>query len=372
MRVSENMKTLSLFKDLNRTMGRMLKTQNDLTTSTRIHRPSDDPGGTARLLSLKSYVNRNERYQKNVEDGVNWMVATESTLNDVLDTITETDSVLMQAGNDTLGEDERKILAGQMQEMLQYIVSLANQKFADRYLFGGTNNDTSPFTMSDEIEDESFTAAHDAAVALQNVGIRSGSMTVTTADGLTEFTEGTDYTIDYDDGEITVLGSGSMADSTNYLISYDTEKLSSVTLNPDGVDGTLMRRIDEGITLQINVTASSIFTDTGGLIDVIQQAIVALHRNDKSSISNIRSQLDNCLNRSTSVQGEVGSKIGRLEFQRERLSMNRVNLEGLISAIEDTDVASAVIQLQKDQYVYQAALQVGADLIQMSLLNYLK
>ena len=364
MRVSENMKTLSLFKDLNRTMGRMLRTQNDLTTSTRIHRPSDDPGGTARLLSLKSYVNRNERYQKNVEDGVNWMVATESTLNDVVDTIAETDSVLMQASNDTLGETERRIFAGQMQEMLQYIVSLANQKFADRYLFGGTNNDTSPFTMSDEIEDESFTAAHDAAVALQNVGIRSGSMTVTTADGLTEFTEGVDYTIDYDDGEITVLGSGSMADGTNYLISYDTEKLSSVTLNPDGVDGAL--------TIQINVTASSIFTDTGGLIDVIQQAIVALHRNDKSSISNIRSQLDSCLNRTTSVQGEVGSKFGRLEFQRERLSMNRVNLEGLISAIEDTDVASAVIQLQKDQYVYQAALQVGADLIQMSLLNYLK
>lgn len=363
---------MSVFRDLNRTVERMLKTQTDLTTSVRIHRPSDDPGGTARLLSLKSYVNRTERYQKNVEDGVHWIIATESALNDVIDAITETDSVLMQASNDTLGETERRILAGQMQDMLQHMVNLANQKLADRYLFGGTNNDTAPFTISDEIEDETFTAVHDTAVALQNVGIRSGSVTVTTTDGLTEFTEGVDYTIDYDNGEITVLGSGSMADGTDYLIDYDTEKLSSVTVNPEGVDGALMRKIDEGVSIQINVTASSIFTDSGGLIDVIQQAIVALHRNDKDSISNIRSQLDDCLNRTTSVQGEVGSKIGRLELQREKLVMNQLNLEELISAIEDTDVAGAILKLQKDQYVYQAALQTGADLIQMSLLDYIK
>jgi len=372
MRVSENMKTLGVFADLNRTMERMLKVQDQLTTSKRINRPSDDPGGTARVLNLKGYLNRCERYQKNVDDGSQWIIATESVLNQVVDDITEMDSIMMQANNDTLGSVEREILASQMQEMLSQIVGLANQKLGDRYLFGGTHYVTAPLTLSDIIEDESFTADVDTAVALEYVGIDSGSVSVTTLDGLTEFTEGIDYTVDYEDGMITVLGSGSMADGSDYLISYETEKVSVVTVNPDGVDGVLLRKIDESVPLQINVNASSVFSGSGGLIDVIQQAVVALERNDKSAFNSIRGQLEACLDETTRIQGDMGSKIKRLEMQSEKLDMDEVNLRKLISTILDTDVASAILHYQKDQYIYQAALQTGSNLIQVSLLDFLK
>jgi hypothetical protein len=71
------------------------------------------------------------------------------------------------------------------------------------------------------ITDESFTSAFDTPVSLANPNIVSGSEVVTSSDGLTTYVNGTDYTMDYVGGKITVLSTGSMVDATSYLIDYN-------------------------------------------------------------------------------------------------------------------------------------------------------
>ena len=372
MRISEYMKTSSFFTDMNRTVERMVKVQSQLTSSKRIQRPSDDPGGISRLLNLKAYLSRYERYEKNVDDASQWLIDTESTLDGILDVISDINNVMLQASNDTLSDAERKILAGQMHEFLEDLVQKLNQKSGDLYLFGGTNNDTPPYTLSNEVEDETFTVIHDEAVELQNAGLTTGSVVVTTVDDLTQYTEDVDYTIDYENGTITVLASGSMADATDYLISYETERAVIPILNPEGVDGALMRKIDEGVSIQINIAADSVFSETNDLLDVVRQAITALERNDEDGIRDTRAYIEENIDAVTRVMGEVGSKIGRIELQKEKLAMNQINLEKVISSIEDADIASLVIEFQKEQLVYQAALSTAADLLQTSLLDYLQ
>jgi flagellar hook-associated protein 3 FlgL len=44
----------------------------------------------------------------------------------------------------------------------------------------------------------------------------------------------------------------------------------------------------------------------------------------------------------------------------------------LISSIEDADIASLIVQYQEDQVAYEAALSIGASLIQTSLLDFLR
>ncbi len=72
------------------------------------------------------------------------------------------------------------------------------------------------------ITDEIFTtgAALDVAISLAHANIENTTVNVTSSDGLTTYVEGTDYTIDYINGEITVLSTGAMVVSTGYLIDY--------------------------------------------------------------------------------------------------------------------------------------------------------
>ena len=436
MRISEDMKMTNILSDLTRTMTRMLKTQTDISTTKRIHQPSDDPSGTAQLMRLKNTDHRYEQYQKSVEDATYWVTATESTLNQGIDVITDANNILLQAGNDTLGPSERSTLSGQMQALWEKTAQLANQKFENKYLMGGTNYLTPPYELTDEITGESYTAAFDS-VYLDNVRLESGTLEVeeqyaegadfsidyltgeiqtlgagSMTDGATYlisyetpsgtvedeafvadmanpvslsqspvnagsvtvrrvFEEGVDYTVDYAKGAITALDTGSLADGGSYLVNYQTEFPSVATLNPDGVNGAINRKIDEGTSMQINFSATDFIGSSDDLLNRLKEATIALERNDTSQFTELRSGLDDDLNRITRLLGEVGVKADRLDFTGQKLDTDSVNLRKLISSIEDTDVAAAILQLDQDEAIYNAALKTGAQLIKTTLLDYI-
>lgn len=437
MRITESMKTNTFLYDLNKSLERMVNTQNTITSTKKINKPSDDPSGTAKLMRFKSNLSRYERYKANVEDAISFTSASESALNQLTDTITTASSILLQASNDTIGPQERLTLAEQMRDLWEITIQSANQQYADQYLFGGTNNHEVPFILTDEVTDETFIGSYDGEIALSSTFIEEESMVVTeyfeegvdftidyengsvTAlsggrlndgdsyfisyelnEGISQeesfvasqdlsvnltnnnllnnsikvyrhFTEGTDYSVDYQNGKLTQVAGGDMEDGITYSVAYKSERNSFADINEDGVEGDILRVIDEGAIQKINVDAEEIFAGNDGLLNVLKQAYVALERNDLSAISAAKDALDASVDHVTSVQGRLGVIQNRLEFQTQKLATDETNLQKLISNIEDTDIATAVIELENDQTVFQAALRTGANIIQTTLIDFL-
>jgi len=76
------------------------------------------------------------------------------------------------------------------------------------------------------VTDESFTSNHDTWVTLANKPIdMTQTIVVTTSPAGTTYTEDTDYIIDYAQGRVQVLSTGSMADATAFLIDYEKSLL---------------------------------------------------------------------------------------------------------------------------------------------------
>lgn len=75
-------------------------------------------------------------------------------------------------------------------------------------------------TVSLTVTNEAWTSDHDVAVTLNNHPIKYESETVTNNAGTTTYTRDTDYTMDYMNGTVTALSTGSIADSTAHKISY--------------------------------------------------------------------------------------------------------------------------------------------------------
>lgn len=67
---------------------------------------------------------------------------------------------------------------------------------------------------------ESVTAETGTYVALEHPNIDKNSETVWNATGA-EMTKGTDYEMDYEDGEIKALSGGSIADGSEITVNYD-------------------------------------------------------------------------------------------------------------------------------------------------------
>jgi hypothetical protein len=81
------------------------------------------------------------------------------------------------------------------------------------------------YVLRSDVTGESFTSSHNVEVALGNKPIEFESETVTSSPAGTTYTRNTDYEIDWKNGKINVLSTGSMANTTAFLISYTKSRI---------------------------------------------------------------------------------------------------------------------------------------------------
>ena len=73
-----------------------------------------------------------------------------------------------------------------------------------------------------------------------------------------------------------------------------------------------------------------------------------------------------------SSRAEVGAKLNRIELAEERLKDLEINLNKLLSNVQDIDVAEKIMDLKSEENAYRIALAVGARIIQPTLVDFLK
>jgi len=69
---------------------------------------------------------------------------------------------------------------------------------------------------------------------------------------------------------------------------------------------------------------------------------------------------------------DIGARMSRLELISTRLVDDRLSFKKLLSDNEDTDMIEASYMLNEALAVYQASLQAGAGIIQLTLANFIR
>jgi flagellar hook-associated protein 3 FlgL len=72
------------------------------------------------------------------------------------------------------------------------------------------------------------------------------------------------------------------------------------------------------------------------------------------------------------TRSSVGAKISNLNMLEDQIFENKNNLEELQSKVSEIDIEEAIIDYQTNQMVYNAALKVGANIIQPTLVDFLR
>jgi flagellar hook-associated protein 3 FlgL len=98
-----------------------------------------------------------------------------------------------------------------------------------------------------------------------------------------------------------------------------------------------------------------------------------LLRNDAKAISEISiAKIDEDLKRVLDLHAEVGSKTNRVDASREKQENITLNLKKMLSSVENIDMAEAIVRMTELETAYQAALQVGAKVLQTTLMDFLR
>lgn len=130
-------------------LGRLAKSQEQLSTGRAINRPSDSPTGTNQAMRLRAQLAANDQYARNTQDGLSWMGEVDSTLTSMLDSTRRARDLIVQGvstGNS--GPDARTAIASELAQIRDSLLAAANTQQLGRPIFGGTTGGSAAYDTS--------------------------------------------------------------------------------------------------------------------------------------------------------------------------------------------------------------------------------
>jgi len=149
----------------------------------------------------------------------------------------------------------------------------------------------------------------------------------------------------------------------------------------DGTDvyrggaNSVARQVGPGVSLEIGVTADTFLGSgpgDGKLLDTLRSIAANLRSGDNAAMQADVTRIDKNLDDMLGVRALNGARQNRLESALSRMSQIEETTITRLSDTEDADIAETLIELNSQQTAYQAALKVGANILQSSLLDFLR
>ena len=144
---------------------------------------------------------------------------------------------------------------------------------------------------------------------------------------------------------------------------------TAVAANPNGITGTINMPIGEGVTQASNIDGQQALQGTA-IFDLIIRVRDALRAGTVPTTADMDS-MSTMVDYVTTQAGKAGSDFQSLETNQTFLASQKTQLQSLLSLQQDTDVASAVTELQRGQIMLDAALNATARVLPKSILDYM-
>lgn len=151
MRISENGMARTVLHDLMMNRNRLSSIYEQLSSGSRINRPSDDPGGTVTVMQIRSSLAEIEQFKTNTTTVTDLLSMAELSLNDVSEALNQLRELVIQGSNDILPDESLNALGQTAEGLVGHLLSLGNTQHAGRYLFSGHQTRTLPFSIEDSV-----------------------------------------------------------------------------------------------------------------------------------------------------------------------------------------------------------------------------
>jgi len=148
MRVTFNMIANNVLKNLSSNLTRLEKLQNQLSSGKKIIKPSDDPVSTSRLIELKSTLNANKQYSRNIDFLKTELNVADKALQDISSTLTRVKELAVRGANETLSQENRNAIAEEVDQLIDHLIQIGNTNVSGRYIFGGYKTSEAPLEKS--------------------------------------------------------------------------------------------------------------------------------------------------------------------------------------------------------------------------------
>lgn len=394
MRIASSLYQLQWLSAIRRQQADLAVTQQQVSTGTRVNTAADDPAGVAQALLLQQGLDRLANYGVNAETARRRLALEEGALAQAGDALNRVRELALQAANSTQTDESRAAIAAEASELLKSLLNIGNAQDGEgRYLFAGNRVLERPFTLAGSVQyagdsgvraqrvaDARTVQENDAGSAVfMQIPAGNGSFTVSANPA----NQGTAWW-----SSAAVTGGGWTPG--NYTIEFTSattwEARSGAVVLASGnhAAGDSITVLGATIAFQGEPAAGDRFTvGPAGFRDVfstVQDFVTALQTSTGSPAGRARFQnlinsnlqnVDQALTHLGDFRSQVGARLASLDQQLENNADVQLELSRSVSAIRDTDFASAISKLELQLTSLQAAQKAYARTQAFSLFDVL-
>lgn len=336
-RVSEQ----SSFHAINHAVGKTKSRLEDLqlkgSNLKRVQKPSDDPIGNTELLSIRSQDIDNEQFGRNISFAKAQLAFTENAVEELTNILSKAKELAIGQASNFYDADIRKSVAKEVEQLKKQMISIGNRRMGNKYIFAGHKNLTKPFDENGKFLGDDKTT---------NIEVSKDFFVPISFSGQEVF---------FSDGET------KMADREPKLPP-------APKINGEEV---------EEPKFEVNRTLASedqITTEKAqrNIIQHIQALEDALNTNNPEIIQGLLPVIDKDMDKLVQIRTTIGSTINSIDNAFENIEKTKLLNAEYKSKIEDADVAELFTDLTRQQSTLEATYKASAQLMNKSLMDFMR
>jgi flagellar hook-associated protein 3 FlgL len=327
MRVTQNQMTRLYLRNSNTALTNMNNLNNRILTQRKFTRASQDSVSASKAMIIRRNLQKNEMYSTNLDTAEGIYSTAEKALLSISSISTTISDSIIEGANGTNGPDEKKIVANQIRNLAKEMLSQINSEYADRKLFGGTNNSTTPFVYDEATKTLTF----------NGVDINSSS--------LSDFPKTKEISLD--------IGLGVQFDADG---NVDKQTVMNIALNGAEILGY----------------GTDADGDPKNLISIAFKAADALEAGESGKALNLLEKLNASKSKIMNSITNLGNQQQSVDYARSRLENDEYSLKVAQQTVEGIDLTEEITNYKVAQMAYNATLSMGSNLIPLSIFDYIK
>lgn len=145
-RVTSSMTAANTLSNMQSSAKKLAELQDRATTRQAIRRPSDDPAGAQDAISVRTELAQVSQFERNLKDADLWLKSIDSTLQSANNVLLRARDLALRANNSTMNQAARDSSAMEIEQLRDYMISLANTQVMGRHIFAGTHAGESAYS----------------------------------------------------------------------------------------------------------------------------------------------------------------------------------------------------------------------------------
>lgn len=394
MRVVNSSMYRKFTSGVNNAHANLIKSYNKVSSGEAYEKAAENPLAHYRGKKIDDQFQESLAKTTLIKDVKNRLYQQELGAYDIQTTLAAAKNQVQRCRTGTTSDEALMTLRDDLLQKMHTVVNDLNAQYENFYVFGGNDISTSPFSLSADGTTLTFNHKY------------PGEQNVTTI--TMKLTENADGTWSYKDAGI----SGTTYDSNGNAVTLNAaqakEKLLTVMKEQGRMDlgygsihdrSTLMDTYTGGLNVLTGLNSDAVIagagdpaTDPNGkdILDYLNESAVALIGQAvlsvdsyKASGTGDKTQLYDVLGKTieqmtqtehtiSTVYSDLGNKYKALDDTQTKMKKVQDSMQEQYNDLLGADPYMAIMEMFNNQYSYNAALQVGSNLMNTSLFDFMR